>query len=73
MRGSDVPVATLALVASALVLAAPVAGRSGHPRLADVLMATAALSGVASFALAGFHTLRAARRRDARPGRRTEP
>lgn len=73
MRASDAPVAVLALVASALVLAAPVAGQSGHPRVADVLMTIAALSGVASFALASFHTLRATRRRDARPGRRTDP
>ena len=60
---AETPIALLALAAAALVLFAPVAGRSGNPRLADLLMASAALAGLASFALAGVATLRAARRK----------
>lgn len=60
---SGSPVAALSLLAAALVLGAPLAGRGGSPRLADLLMAGAALAGLASFALAGWATLRAAGRR----------
>ena len=60
---AETPIALLALAAAVLVLFAPVAGRSGSPRLADLLMASAALAGLASFALAGVATLRAARRK----------
>jgi hypothetical protein len=52
----------LVLGAVASVLAAPVLGRSGHAGAADVAMGLAAGCGVASFALAGAATLRAARR-----------
>jgi hypothetical protein len=66
--------AVLVLCAAGLVLAAPLAGRAGAPRLADLAMALAALCGVASFALAGAHTLRAARGagRPSAPGREEE-
>jgi hypothetical protein len=60
---SDTVIALLASAAAALVLAAPLLGRSGWPALADAVMASAALCGVAAFALAGRATLRAARRR----------
>ena len=58
----EVAIAVLALTAAALVLAAPVLGRSGAPLWADVFMASAAMAGVAGFALAGWSTWRAARR-----------
>jgi hypothetical protein len=61
--GADAPLAACALAGAALVLAAPVLGRAGHPVAADVAMATAAGCGIASFVLAGFATVRAARRR----------
>lgn len=59
---SDAPFALLVLTGAALVLAAPVIGRAGYARLADLLMALAAGAGVASFAWAGAATLRASRR-----------
>lgn len=59
---SDLPLAVLVLSAAAFVLAAPVLGRLGHARAADLAMAAAAASGVASFGLAGVATFRAARR-----------
>ena len=59
---TDLPLAALVLAAVACVLAAPVLGRSGHPGAADLAMFAAAGCGVASFALAGAATLRAARR-----------
>lgn len=58
----EITIALLALGAAALVLLAPLAGRNGAPGLADGLMIAAASAGIASFALAGFATLRAARR-----------
>jgi hypothetical protein len=61
-RAGDLPLALLVLLAVACVLAAPVLGRSGHPGAADLAMLAAAGCGVASFALAGAATLRAARR-----------
>ena len=45
------------------MLVAPVLGRAGHLVAADLTMAAAAGCGVASFVLAGFATVRAARRR----------
>lgn len=60
---AEAPIAGLALLAAALVLCAPLAGRAGSPLLADLLMAGAAFAGLASFALAGRATLRAARRK----------
>ena len=59
---SDLLLAALVLAACAFVLAAPVLGRLGHPVLADLAMAAAALCGLASFTLAGLATLRANRR-----------
>ena len=63
-RRAEIAFAVLILAASALVMAAPLVGRAGHARLADVTMAIAAMAGVGSFVWAGLHTLRAARRRD---------
>jgi hypothetical protein len=60
---AEARIAGLSLLAAALVLAAPLAGRGGSPRLADVLMGAAALAGLAAFALAGRATLRASARR----------
>jgi hypothetical protein len=54
-------IALLALAAAAFVLAAPVAGNAGLPRLADAAMLLAAGSGIASFVLAALGSLRAAR------------
>lgn len=62
MLRSDLTLAVLVLAAAACVLAAPVLGRAGHATAADVAMVAAAGCGVASFALAGAATLRAARR-----------
>jgi hypothetical protein len=59
---SDLPLVALVLAAAGLVLAAPVLGRAGHPAAADLAMGAAAGCGVASFTLAGWATLRAARR-----------
>jgi hypothetical protein len=61
------------LASIALVLAAPVAGRAGFPQLADALMALAAFAGLAAFAQAGFHTLRARHGAAPRSGERSEP
>jgi hypothetical protein len=58
----DLALALLVLGAMASILAAPVLGRSGHAGAADLAMGAAAGCGVASFALAGAATLRAARR-----------
>lgn len=54
----------LILAAAALVMAAPLVGRAGYARLADLAMVLAAGAGLISFAWAGAHTLRAARRRE---------
>jgi hypothetical protein len=51
-KDSDVSLAVLALLATALVLVAPVLGRAGFPFAADVVMAAAAASGVGAFLLA---------------------
>jgi hypothetical protein len=58
---SDALLAALVLLAAALVLAAPVAGRAGHPGLADAAMALAAACGLGTFAWTAWITLRAAR------------
>lgn len=63
---SDALLAALVLLAAALVLAAPVAGRAGHPQLADAAMALAAACGLGTFAWTAWVTLRAARRGGAR-------
>lgn len=64
MRAAHDPViATLTLLAAALVLAAPVVGRAGHAEAANLLMLAAASSGLGAFALAGLATVRAARAR----------
>lgn len=60
---SDSWLMALALAAAALVLVAPVLGRSGHPMAATLAMVAAAGCGVLSFILAGVATVRAARRR----------
>jgi hypothetical protein len=70
---SDAWLAALVLSAAALVLAAPVVGRAGHPRAADAAMLLAAGCGLAAFAWAALATLRAARRgerRDSEEGSR---
>jgi uncharacterized protein (DUF2345 family) len=58
---ADGALVVLVLAAAALVIAAPVAGRAGLPRLADALMLLAAGAGIASFASAAWQTARAAR------------
>lgn len=67
MSNGDLPLAACALAAAALVLAAPVLGRAGHPLAADLAMGGAAVSGLASCTLAGLATVRAARRRRGGP------
>lgn len=71
---SEAAIALLALGAAGFVLGAPVLGRLGLPRLADLAMASAALCGLAAFAAAALDTLGAARRRGASrsASRRTE-
>jgi hypothetical protein len=64
---SDALLAALVLLAAALVLAAPVAGRAGHPRAADAAMALAAVCGLGAFVWTALVTLRAARRGRPRP------
>jgi 4-amino-4-deoxy-L-arabinose transferase-like glycosyltransferase len=56
----------LVLSAAALVLVAPLLGRSGAAGAADVTMATAAAAGFAAFAIALRETLRATRGTKAR-------
>lgn len=55
----------LVLAASGLVMLAPLLGRWGAEELANVTMIAAAGSGLAAYAAAGVHMVRAARR--ARP------
>jgi len=52
----------LVLMATGLVLVAPLLGRYGAPRAADVAMGAAAAAGVCAFVAATLETLRAARR-----------
>jgi hypothetical protein len=59
---SDARLGALVLLAAALVLAAPVVGRAGHPRAADGAMALAALCGLGAFFWTALVTLRASRR-----------
>jgi hypothetical protein len=54
-------IALFVLLASGLVLAAPVFGRIGHAAVADAAMALAAACGLGAFLLAGIATLGAAR------------
>jgi hypothetical protein len=62
---ADALLIALVLAAAGLVIAAPLLGRYGHPSLADVTMAAAALAGLGAFVLAGVNTVRAARRHHA--------
>jgi hypothetical protein len=59
----DARIAALALLASGLVIAAPVLGRTGHGGAAELTVALAAACGLGSFLLAGLATLRAAHAR----------
>lgn len=61
---TEIVIAALGMAAAGLVIGAPILGRLGLPRLADVIMVSAALCGLGAFAVAGVHTLRAARRVD---------
>ena len=63
---SELLIVGLVLSAAALVLVAPLLGRSGAAGTADVTMATAAAAGIAAFAIAARETLRATRRAKAR-------
>ncbi len=61
----------LVMASAALVLVAPVVGRAGWERMADVCMGAAATAGLLSFGIAARHTFRAGRRGAAgRSGRR---
>jgi hypothetical protein len=70
---TETRIVLLVLAAAALVLAAPVVGRAGAPGLADLVMGLAATCGLAAFASAAVHTLRAARRAPRTPGSRGGP
>jgi hypothetical protein len=58
----DATIVVLVLAAVGFVLAAPVLGRLGAPRLAEAAMWVAAGCGVAAFGAAGVATFRASRR-----------
>lgn len=58
---SEIAIILLVLAAAGAVLAAPVIGRLGAPRLADAAMWLAAGCGVTAFAVAAVSTFRAAR------------
>jgi hypothetical protein len=58
----DTTIALLVMGAAALVIGAPVLGRSGFAALAEAAMWSAAGCGLGAFALAGLATVRAARR-----------
>jgi hypothetical protein len=62
----------LVLSAAALVLVAPLLGRSGAAGAADATMAIAAAAGAGAFVIAARETLRAARRAKARAQNRGE-
>lgn len=72
MRG-ELALVGLVLLAIGTVLLAPVAGSSGRPRLATVLMGIAAVAGTASFVLALVATVRAGRRPLRPPADEEEP
>jgi hypothetical protein len=72
-KASEAQIMALVLLAAGLVLAAPVVGRAGLPRAADLLMAGAAAAGVGSFLLAARDTRRAARAAGRTPDRRDTP
>ncbi len=63
---SELLIVGLVLAAAALVLVAPLLGRSGAPGAADVTMAAATAAGIAAFAVAARETLAAMRRAKAR-------
>lgn len=60
---TEVVIAILVLAAAGLILLAPLLGRAGAPRWADVTMALAAGAGVSAFVLVAVYTWRAATRR----------
>ena len=62
---TELALAVLASAAAVLVMGAPILGRTGHARLADLAMGAAALAGLAAFCVAAVHTFRAARGRGA--------
>lgn len=62
---TELGIVALVLAASGLVMLAPLLGRWGAAGLASAAMVAAAGCGLAAFATAGVHTVRAARR--ARP------
>jgi hypothetical protein len=59
---SELVIVGFVLTAAALVLLAPLLGRSGAAGAAEATMAAAAAAGVAAFAVATRETLRAMRR-----------
>jgi hypothetical protein len=59
---SELSIVCLVLTAAALVLGAPLVGRSGAAGAANLMMAAAAAAGLAAFAVAARDTLRAMRR-----------
>jgi hypothetical protein len=59
---TETAIALLVLAAAGLAIGAPLLGRLDLPRLADAAMAGAALCGLTAFAVAGLHTIHAARR-----------
>jgi hypothetical protein len=65
---SETSIVLLVLAAVGAVLAAPLIGRFGAPRLADAAMWLAAGCGVAAFGVAAVSTFRAARRADGARG-----
>ena len=62
---SELAIVCLVLLAGALVLVAPLLGRSGVTSAADAMMAAAAAAGFAAFLVAARDTLRAVRRQRA--------
>ena len=56
-KDSDMPLTVLVMIATALVLSAPVLGRIGFSFAADVVVSVAAVSGVGAFLLAAAHSL----------------
>jgi len=65
---SELAIVCLVLLAGALVLGAPLLGRSGATSVADGMMAAAAAAGFAAFLVAARDTLHALRRQRARNG-----
>lgn len=57
----DRAIVLLVLVACGLVLVAPALGRSGMPRIADLVVVASATASIAAFVIAARATLRALR------------